>query len=118
LNNVGTVAVLTGGSAATYYAPETYQSRDAHFVISLSADPAGAEAALRALGYQQLGGTYRHDSNAFTVEFPPGPLGIGDDLDVSYDTVRRGDELLYIISRTIACAIAWRRSTSSMIEVH
>ena len=75
-------------------------AEDADFVISLSADPAGAEAALRGLGYQQLGGTYRHDSNAFTVEFPPGPLGIGDDLDLSYDTVGRGDELLYIISRT------------------
>lgn len=29
------IAVLTGGSAATYYAPEAYQSRDLDFVITL-----------------------------------------------------------------------------------
>ncbi len=66
---MGTIAVLTGGSAATYYAPETYQSRDADFVISLSVDPTGAGATLRALGYHELGGTYHHDSNVFTARF-------------------------------------------------
>jgi hypothetical protein len=36
LQNAGTIAVLTGGSAATYYAPAAYQSRDADFIIKFS----------------------------------------------------------------------------------
>ncbi|HVR47324.1 MAG TPA: hypothetical protein VMT95_11915 [Candidatus Binatia bacterium] len=100
LQRAGTIAVLTGGSAATYYAPEAYQSGDADFVITFQSDPAGAGAAVRSLGYRDMGGTYRHDRNVFTLEFPPGPLAVGDDLIRSYETVTRGQEILYVLSRT------------------
>ena len=100
LAHVGTVAVLTGGSAATYYAPEAYQSQDADFVITFSSDAERAAVTLRDLGYRELGGTYKHDRNMFTLEFPPGPLAIGNDLVRSYDTNRRGAEFLHVLSRT------------------
>ncbi len=100
LQRAGTVAVLTGGSAATYYAPESYQSLDADFVISFSADGVRAADAMRSLGYSERGGIYFHELNRFTVEFPPGPLAVGNDLIQSYATVRRDDELLHVLSRT------------------
>ncbi len=100
LADAGTVAVLTGGSAATYYAPRSYQSSDADFIITFSSDTATAGNALRELGYHEVGGTYHHNMNIFTVEFPPGPLAIGDDLIKSYDTVQRGSEVLRVLSRT------------------
>lgn len=100
LQRAGTVAVLTGGSAATYYAPESYQSGDADFIITFSSDSASAGAALRSLGYREFGGTYHHDKSLFTLEFPPGPLAVGDDLISSYDTVRRNEDVLHVISRT------------------
>jgi hypothetical protein len=34
LDRIGERAVLCGGSAATYYAPDAYQSRDLDFVLS------------------------------------------------------------------------------------
>jgi hypothetical protein len=92
--------VLTGGSAATYYAPESYQSDDADFIIIFSSDPRGAGDAIKELGYREIGGTYHHAKNTFTVEFPPGPLAIGSDVIRTYETVRRGDEILYVLSRT------------------
>ena len=100
LADAGTVAVLTGGSAATYYAPQSYQSGDADFIITFSSDPALAGKVLRELGYREIGGTYHHDINVFTVEFPPGPLSIDGDLVKAYDTVQRGSETLYVLSRT------------------
>jgi len=100
LAHVWTVAVLTGGSAATYYAPQSYQSEDADFIIASSSDTARAGDVLRELGYHEIGGTYHHDKNIFTVEFPPGPLAIGNDLVSSYDTVQRGSEILSVLSRT------------------
>ena len=100
LAHAGTVAVLTGGSAATYYAAHAYQSGDADFIITFSSDTARAGNALRELGYHENGGTYHHDKSIFTVEFPPGPLAIGNELVSSYDTVQRGREFLYVLSRT------------------
>ncbi|MGB6517505.1 MAG: hypothetical protein WBE79_03240 [Candidatus Cybelea sp.] len=100
LQNVGTVAVLTGGSAATYYAPEAYQSRDADFIIKFSADRAGAGNAMRDLGYHEIGGTYHHNKNVFTIEFPPGPLSVGSDLVRTYETINRNDDVLHLLSRT------------------
>ena len=100
LDQVGTIAVLTGGSAATYYAPQAYQSEDADFIVTLKADSVAAATVIRDLGYSNHGGTYKHGNNPFTLEFPPGPLAIGDELITEYDTVRREDQTLYLISRT------------------
>jgi hypothetical protein len=100
LERAGTIAVLTGGSAATYYAPEAYQSRDADFIIRFSSDPAQAAGVLRNLGYREIGGTYHHRQNMFTLEFPPGPLAVGSELIKSYETIARDGETLNILSRT------------------
>ncbi len=41
-----------------------------------------------------------HDQSPFTVEFPRGPLQIGNDVVRDIETVRRGDEVLRIIGPT------------------
>ncbi len=101
LDRQGFHAVLTGGSAATYYAPEAYQSGDLDFVITLRGT--GGEAALAALGFTRKGDFYRHPSSHFLLEFPPGPLAVGVDLIKSWSTVRRDDEVLYVLSPTDSC---------------
>jgi hypothetical protein len=100
LADVGTTVVLSGGSAATYYAPQAYQSRDADFVITMHSNIAASGAAMKDLGYVELGGTYTHAKNRFTVEFPPGPLAIGGDLITIWETFHRGNEHLNILTRT------------------
>jgi hypothetical protein len=97
--------VLTGGSAATYYAPAAYQSGDADFIIKFSMDGPRAADAIRNLGYREAGGTYSRDTNLFTLEFPPGPLAIGDDLVRSHESVQCGDEILHVLSRTDRSAL-------------
>ncbi len=52
------------------------------------------------LGYSEFGGTYAHKDNPYTIEFPPGPLAVGRHLITKHATIRRGDELLHILSRT------------------
>lgn len=106
LHNSGTKAVLTGGSAAVYYAPERYQSRDADFVITMCANRAAAAAALRSLGFTEHGGIYRHVHSPYTVEFPPGPLAIGNTIIEKYETVQRDSEILHVISRTDAVCLS------------
>ena len=85
LSEEGVVAVLTGGSAATYYAPEAYQSRDLDFVITIRGS--GGAKALEKLGFQLKNGQYLHAKTSFTVDFPQGPLAIGEDPVKTWETV-------------------------------
>ncbi|GAC1549122.1 MAG: hypothetical protein NVS2B17_33920 [Candidatus Velthaea sp.] len=97
----GEVAVLTGGSAATFHAPEAYQSLDADFVLNFGVSRPLVDDALASIGYartpQHL---YVHRAISFTVEFPPGPLAIGRDIIATWSTNRRNGELLHVLSPT------------------
>jgi hypothetical protein len=101
LEQAGEIAVLCGGSAATYYAPEAYQSRDLDFVLRFGVRASDVNAALRPLGYERAPeGLYRHPMIMYTVEFPAGPLSIGSETITKYATERRGDETLYVYTPT------------------
>jgi len=102
LDRAGSRAVLTGGSAATFYAPEAYQSFDLDFVLVFSAEAGGAEA-LRQLGFSERGGTYWHARSKFSLDFPRGPLAIGDELITSWSTVRRRHDVLHVLTPTDCC---------------
>lgn len=99
LDAAGARAVLTGGSAATLYAPEAYQSDDADFVLTFGNSNDAAQALLR-IGFKGKGGIYRSDATPYTVEFPPGPLMVGADYITDFATIRRGDEVLYALHPT------------------
>jgi hypothetical protein len=100
LQNAGTTAVLTGGSAATYYAPQRYQSFDADFIITMRQDGRSTADALASLGFTERGGAYEHPATQYTIEFPPGPIAIGDVIITDWETMIRGDETLHVLSRT------------------
>ena len=101
LDHSGTIAVLTGGSAATVYAPEAYQSQDLDFVLTFRGEDAAGVIA--SLGYVPTGGTYVHSENSLTLEFIDGPLQVGRDVITEYDTLRERGQLLYVISPTDSC---------------
>ncbi|MBV9648110.1 MAG: hypothetical protein JO043_11645 [Candidatus Eremiobacteraeota bacterium] len=98
LQKHGTVAVLTGGSAATFYTPESYASDDIDFIITFRAQ--GAAKVLRDIGFLERSGAYVHPASKYLVEFPPGPLAVGDDLITVWDTVEKSDRTLHVITRT------------------
>lgn len=100
LNQVGTKAILTGGAAANFYAPQEYLSQDLDFVVKFGGGAAAAEA-LQQLGFElRPEKLYAHPATIFTLEFPPGPLMVGDDFISNWDTLEREDLLLHIISPT------------------
>jgi len=100
LEKAGITAVLTGGSAATYYAPLAYQSLDLDFVIAMRADGAAGKDTLAALGYEQSGDYYTHRANELPLEFVPGPLMVGDDRISVWASETRGAETLYVLTPT------------------
>jgi hypothetical protein len=85
LDRTGVTAVLTGGSAATYYAPEAYQSSDIDFVAVRFGTTHPREAVdrqLGAIGIRVDKDCYRHPESPYPIEFPPGPLAVGRVLPV------------------------------------
>ena len=100
LDAAGFTAVLCGGSAATYYAPDAYMSADNDFVLTVDASRHEIATVLAPLGFRAQGRIYVHDAVTWTTDFPSGPLSIGRDVLSAWATVRRGDELLHVITPT------------------
>ena len=96
----GFTAVLCGGSAATYYAPDAYMSADDDFVLTVELPRREISAILAPLGFRVSGRIYVHDAVVWTVDFPRGPLAIGRDIVTTWITEHRGDEILHVISPT------------------
>lgn len=105
LQHAGVTAVLTGGSAATYYAPAAYQSSDIDFVVvALQKDGAArADEHLAALGFRRERDHYRHDRSPYPIEFPPGPLAVGGAILTSWRTDEMGDTVLHVLTPTDSC---------------
>lgn len=102
LDGEGIYAVLCGGSAATFYAPDVYQSDDLDFVLTFGTDAASVKRALAALGYSFKDSLFVHPHSHFTVEFTKGPLSIGAEVVREVATVREGDQVLHIVTATDA----------------
>lgn len=95
--------VLVGGSAATYYSGAGYQSYDADFVCIFYVDRERQDAVIaimQSLGYKEKDNVFVHSVNHFTVEFPRGPIGIGSTIVSSWNTIRRNNEVLNIVTAT------------------
>jgi len=100
LDRSGIEAILTGGSAAAHYAPEAVQSYDADFVLRFGANGRGTDA-LSSIGYVRTPTRYyKHPRSIFIGEFPPGPLMVGSELIHTWETERRSDEVLYLLTPT------------------
>lgn len=103
LDEAGVRVVLTGGSAATVYAPEAYQSRDLDFVVTFHSQATDAGKTLEALGYRLEGTVYVHENNELTLDFPRGPLAIGDEYITEWDTLIEDARHLHILKPTDSC---------------
>jgi len=75
-----TSVVLVGGSVVSLYTNNRYETRDLDFITS--ADHRKIHIAMLELGFTSAGKDFVHANTDFTVEFPSGPLAIGDDVPV------------------------------------
>ncbi len=98
LDKGGVRAVLTGGSAATVYAPDACQSVDLDFIVTFRADESSGPEILASLGYREADDHYVHTENPLILEFPRGPLAVGRDLIEHWMTLRDGERILHIIT--------------------
>ena len=92
------MAVLCGGSAASYYAPDAYMSADDDFVLTVGLTRTEISDIMRPLGFREAGRIYVADGIAWSADFPPGPLAVGRDLITAWNTIRRDGEVLHVVT--------------------
>lgn len=80
LENRNISVVLVGGAAVSIYTDNKYMSKDIDFISS--DDHIKIASAMAELGFKSSGKDFYHPNTSFTVEFPSGPLGIGDQVPI------------------------------------
>ena len=103
LRRHGIKAVLTGGACASLYTRGAFQSADMDFILTGPAKQAQLDAAMATLGFTRKGDRYVRRRTRFYVEFPRGPLAIGNDYDIRRVSRRTPHGLAVMLSPTDSC---------------
>ncbi len=80
LGKNGISCVLVGGACVSIYTDEKHSSHDLDFISPYSHEAIGN--ALAELGFKKEGRYFTHPQTKLYVEFPTGPLAIGDQVPV------------------------------------
>lgn len=101
--------VLSGGSCVSIYSTEKYVSMDLDFVNAGFAKRKAIEEAMTALGFTEENRYFRHPDSSLLVEFPPGPLGVGQEPVKQIDEITTSTGVVRLISPTdcVKDRLAW-----------
>jgi hypothetical protein len=103
LRDAGFDAILTGGACAAIYSAGAYVSHDLDFIIRSGGGRAALDEALTVVGFKRRHDRYVHPKTRFFVEFPRGPLSIGDDTDIRPARLKVGRLTITALSPTDSC---------------
>lgn len=79
LEKKGIRVVLTGGACVSIYSDNKYQSMDLDFVEEVPVTRRKLKRVLDGLGFSEENRYFRHPDTEFFLEFPPGPLSVGEE---------------------------------------
>jgi hypothetical protein len=71
--------VLAGGAAVAIYSNNKYVSKDLDLINIYGVNRRKIREAMLEIGFFEQGRYFRHPDSQFFVEFPPGPLAIGEE---------------------------------------
>lgn len=101
--------VLSGGSCVSIYSAEKYISMDLDFVNAGFAKRADIRETMEFLGFSEESRHFRHPDTKLLVEFPPGPLGVGEEPVKQIDEITTETGVVRIVSPTdcVKDRLAW-----------
>jgi hypothetical protein len=79
LKSRGIDVVLTGGSCVTIYSNNKYRSLDLDFIAGYGCSRKQIRSALLELGFSEENRYFVHPDSELYLEFPSGPLAVGDE---------------------------------------
>ncbi len=71
--------VLSGGAVVSLYSNNKYLSKDLDLVDVYSINRRKLVTAMQEIGFVERNRYFRHPDSEYIIEFPPGPLSVGDE---------------------------------------
>lgn len=96
----GIYVVLSGGACVSIYSSNKYVSMDLDLVNVRFAKRQDIRSAIQEIGFQEEGRHFRHPDTELLIEFPPGPLAVGEEPVKKVDEHKLPTGILRIISPT------------------
>ena len=75
----GIQVVLSGGSAVSFYSSNKYVSKDLDLINTSFSRRSKIKTVMEGLGFHEQGRYFIHPETTFFVEFPDGPLSVGEE---------------------------------------
>ncbi|MBL8051096.1 MAG: hypothetical protein JNM46_07730 [Anaerolineales bacterium] len=75
----GVEVVLSGGSAVSFYSSNKYVSKDLDLINTGFAKRSKIKSVMEKLGFKERGRYFINSETKFFVEFPDGPLSVGEE---------------------------------------
>jgi hypothetical protein len=75
----GIQVVLSGGSAVSFYSSNKYVSKDLDLINIAFARRSKIKAVMESLSFREKGRYFINPETTFFVEFPDGPLSVGEE---------------------------------------
>ena len=79
----GIDVVLSGGAVVAFYTSGKYVSRDLDLVNRFASKRSAIKNAMEEIGFHEVDRHFAHPDTEFFVEFPPGPLSIGEEDNIA-----------------------------------
>jgi hypothetical protein len=98
LNRAGISVVLTGGAVVSIYSANEYESFDLDFVQPGLARH--VDNVMNRLGFEKSGRHWRHPNSPLWVEFPSGPVAVGDSVVTEFAELRTAAGVLRLLTPT------------------
>lgn len=101
LRRQGIDVVLSGGAAVGIHTAGKYVSKDLDFVRGYAAGTRAIATAMKEIGFEETQGRYfKHRETQHLIEFPPGPLTVGEEPVRQIDEIKLSTGTLRVISPT------------------
>ena len=92
--------ILSGGASVSIYTANKYISADIDLVNVNFADRNKIRTAMEEIGFHEENRYFTHPDTNQTIEFPPGPLSVGDDPITDITEIKLTTGILKLISPT------------------
>jgi hypothetical protein len=100
LQKDGIEVVLSGGGAASFYSSNKYVSKDLDLINTRFAKRRNIKMAMENIGFKEKGRYFMNTETQFFVEFPDGPLSVGEEPVKDIDEFKLATGTLRVISAT------------------
>ena len=100
LQKEGIIVVLSGGSAVSFYSGDRYVSKDLDLINANFARRSKIKSVMEKMGFEEKGRYFVNAETEFFVEFPDGPLSVGEEPVKEISEFELATGILRIVSPT------------------